>query len=497
MVDSDNVIPFPNGRRGSDTGDADELAQTLMDQAGGPHAALEMLQQWMATHDDMLHARLARPQPTLLPRRPERVAYTVRVDLEGAKPPIWRRLRLASDLTLDHVHGVLQVAMGWTDSHLHHFKAGPDRKDFQMVPFLTSYDLMEGEDDGIPEEGVRLDEVITEPGHRVFYEYDFGDSWEHTIKLEKIEPWRDGDPVAHCLDGRRACPPEDVGGIHLYHEVLDALGGKVHEGDREWMAERLDWLPPDFDPAAFDRDETNERLAADPLPDLAAWHDGIPALLLATGGSLLSPVTHLVAQATSQRVDLTDEETDSAARRYTALLRAVGDGLTLTAAGYLPPRIVATLFAELDLDEVWIGRGNREDLTAPVLTLRESATALGLVRKSRGRLTVTAAGKKCAADPHALLRHIAGRLPAGRRDSEKDAGLLALLRTAGGKPVRWDDEEFGVLFSLVGWVSQGGRQAAAAYHSARPTLDVLDQLAGWGGAPESRARIANSLLQRR
>ena len=417
----------------------------------------------------------ARPRPVLLPRRPERVAYVVRVDLDGAKPPIWRRLRMASDLTLDAAHSFLQVAMGWTDTHLHQFQAGPDRTDVRMMPFLTAYDLEEGEDDGIPEAGVRLDEVLAEAGHRVFYEYDFGDGWHHTIKLEEVLPWRDGDQVAHCLDGRRACPPEDVGGLWGYYEWLKGAD--------------------DFDPAAFDRDEVNDLLAADPLPDFSVWHQDLMFLLLRAGGSVLSPVTQLLTRATAERVALTDEEALAASRRYATLLRAVGEGVTLTAAGYLPPRVVESLFIELGFERQWVGRGNREDLTAPVLSLRESATTLGLLRKARGRLTVTSAGKACASDPHALLRHVAARLPAGRREDEKDAGLLALLRTAAGQPVGWGDEEFGLLFGWLGWVSASGRQAAAAHHSARPTLDVLGHLADSGGS-EAEARIANALLQR-
>ena len=127
------------------------------------------------------------------------------------------------------MHDVIQSAMGWSDMHLHHFQMGPDAKDFRVVPFLTPFDLEEGETDGTLEADVRLDQVIAKPGHRLFYEYDFGDSWHHTIKLEKVEPWVDGDPVAVCVTGRRACPPEAVSYTHLdvYKRQLRASRGVV------------------------------------------------------------------------------------------------------------------------------------------------------------------------------------------------------------------------------------------------------------------------------
>lgn len=199
-----------------------------------------------------------RPQPRLLRRRTTRVAYVVRVDLDDARPPIWRRVRLASDLTLDRVHDILQVVMGWSNEHLHQFQMGPDTKDLRIRGFLTDFDLGEGEE-GIPERDVRLDQVLAKPGQRLFYWYDFGDSWHHTVKLEKVEPWRGGDPEAFCLTGRRACPPEDVGGMWGYAELLDALDGELGD-DPESMREKLEWLSPGYDPADFDVHEVNRIL---------------------------------------------------------------------------------------------------------------------------------------------------------------------------------------------------------------------------------------------
>jgi Plasmid pRiA4b ORF-3-like protein len=496
-----DVIPFPGGRGGSDeaASDADlghQLAWQLIEDAGGPAAAWAAMQgMFPGGMSGFGSLRPPRPTPQLLQRRPDKVAYVVRVDLDDAKPPIWRRLRLASDVKLAELHGILQTAMGWTDSHLHSFKMGPDAKDFQMVPFLTRYDIEEeGESEGVPEADVRLDEVLAEPGHRLFYEYDFGDGWHHTIKLEKVEPWVADAPAALCVAGRRACPPEDVGGLYIYAEVLDALAGHVNPGDEEWAAEKLGWLPDGFDPAAFDVEEVNEALAQPPASTLGDWRPEITKLLTRSfdvdGGlaklikaALLEPPTELTA-----------DEAARATERYRTLVDIVGDSVKLTAAGYLPPRLVEAVYAECRLGTGWIGRGNREDQTYPVLTLRESATALGLLRKAKGTLSVTAAGGKLASDPVRLLAHIAARLPFGR-DHDQDAGLLCLLFAAAGRDWYEVRREAASIFASLGWRSEN--LEAAVYDAGRDTDQVLDHLVGSRPDPAWSRTVARGLLARR
>jgi hypothetical protein len=116
------------------------------------------------------------------PRRGEVVTYRVRIDLDGTRPPLWRRLELASDLFLDQVHEIIQVAFGWTDSHLHQFGSGPGHYGPETEHYVGPFQVEDGET-GIPEEDVRLDEVLADVGDKLFYDYDFGDDWGHTIKL--------------------------------------------------------------------------------------------------------------------------------------------------------------------------------------------------------------------------------------------------------------------------------------------------------------------------
>src|SRR6476660_8001267 len=109
---------------------------------------------------------------------------------------------------------------------------------------------------------------------------------------------------------------------------------------------------------------------------------------------------------------------------YRLLLERVGDGVKLTGAGYLPPAVVVETMQHLGWDADWIGKGNREDLTIPVAELRETARLLGLVRVHRGQLRATTAGRRLSSDPLGLWQYIAARLPLGRSDAERQAGLL-------------------------------------------------------------------------
>jgi hypothetical protein len=134
---------------------------------------------------------------------------TVRVDLVGAKPPVWRRLVLPSTLRLDQLHGVLQAVFDWTDSHLHRFSLD-DEAWGHGERYLCPYDVEEGEDDGVPASDVRLDEVLAATGDVLTYLYDYGDDWHHRLVVEQVGPAVD---EVRLVTGRGAAPPEDSGGI--------------------------------------------------------------------------------------------------------------------------------------------------------------------------------------------------------------------------------------------------------------------------------------------
>ena len=179
---------------------------------------------------------------------PPASVHQLKVTLQGIRPPIWRRLRVPSDATLAALHGVLQAAMGWEDSHLHRFRVGGATYGDRSIL---------GEVVDRSERTARLAQVAPHPKDRLRYEYDFGDSWEHDIVVEAVLPPEPGARYPVCVAGKRACPPEDCGGAWGYGELLEAVGDPGHPAHAELVA----WLGGPFDPEAFDLAEANRRLA--------------------------------------------------------------------------------------------------------------------------------------------------------------------------------------------------------------------------------------------
>jgi Plasmid pRiA4b ORF-3-like protein len=177
--------------------------------------------------------------------------YQLKVTLLGTSPPIWRRLLLPADLTLAQLHDVLQAAMGWQECHMHEFSAGgrhfgrsnPEDGFMGMPPVEN-------------ERTVRLSRVLRRVGAKVVYMYDFGDSWEHGIVLEKRLCADPTTAYPVCTGGELACPPEDCGGIGGFYDLLDALRDPAHEQHDEMN----DWVGDDYDPDAFSVDAVNRML---------------------------------------------------------------------------------------------------------------------------------------------------------------------------------------------------------------------------------------------
>lgn len=176
---------------------------------------------------------------------PNRI-YQLKITLDRARPAIWRRLLVSDSTSLMQLHDILQIAMGWTDSHLHQFEAGGQlygepSPDFDMPVKNEAH--------------VRLAQVLVREKNSMLYEYDFGDGWTHKIVLEKIFAPSPELKTPTCIAGARACPPEDCGGVYGYLELLKVLKNPSHpEHD-----EMLEWIGGEFDPDALDLDAINKQ----------------------------------------------------------------------------------------------------------------------------------------------------------------------------------------------------------------------------------------------
>lgn len=437
----------------------------------------------------------ARPPSRRRQRRGDVVTYRVRIDLDRTKPPLWRRLEMASDLFLDQVHEIIQAAFGWTDSHLHQFGSGPGHYDPQTEHYLCPFQAEDGET-GIPEEDVRLDEVLADVGDKLFYDYDFGDDWRHTIKLEAVLPRRTSGPRAVCVAGRRDGPPEDCGGIYAYELICAATDpGNPDHTDAVAELSRLFGDAVDqgyIDTTPFDIDEINDRLA-DLVPPSQAGPaggnsgqdrsypgpvDDLLRLVRTTAGK--RELRELISNARLDQPVLIDAGTAGRmVRAYAWLLNRVGDdGIKLTTAGYLPPSCVTAAVTDLGLGQEWIGAGNRENQTMPVLHLRQSAIRMGLLRKRHGMLLLTSTARRLRNDPVALWWHLAERMPPRSSDScETQAGLIRLATLAAEAP--GDPDEIAArLLDAIGWVSGDGSDLTkfAAGRASWDTETVLRRL---------------------
>ncbi|MBO0868833.1 MAG: plasmid pRiA4b ORF-3 family protein [Micromonosporaceae bacterium] len=167
-----------------------------------------------------------------------RQIYQLRVTLADVAPPVWRRVALPGGYTLDRLHRVIQLAMGWQDYHLH---------SFEIDGVQYGQPDPEGELELRDELDVRLD-AIAGKDVAFRYTYDFGDWWDHDVLVEAIYPADPEERYPICLAGEQACPPEDVGGAHGYAAFLAAVADPAHP-EHEAMRE---WIGRDFDPSRFD-----------------------------------------------------------------------------------------------------------------------------------------------------------------------------------------------------------------------------------------------------
>jgi len=187
--------------------------------------------------------------------------YQFKITLQGIEPPIWRRIQV-KDCTLDKLHEHIQTSMGWTNSHLHQFTInGVVHGDPELL-----YEGWEDEELPVDSLEVRISQVVPADGRRFSfdYEYDFGDGWKHEILFEGCVRTERGNRYPLCVEGERACPPEDVGGTYSYPDYLEAMADPKHEEHESY----LQWRGS-FDPEAFSAEKATKAMRRG-LPN---WRD--------------------------------------------------------------------------------------------------------------------------------------------------------------------------------------------------------------------------------
>jgi len=174
--------------------------------------------------------------------------YELYVELEDIEPLIWRRILVPATITLPKLHDLLQLVMGWTNSHLHSFQIG--ERAFSMAGAgLEELQMLN-------EKKYTLAGVLGDSIREFVYEYDFGDSWRHHIKVKSIAQPKTDWLYPVCVAGERAAPPEDVGGVGGYMEFLCAINDPKHEEHDSMLV----WIGGAFDPEGFDLNAINRTL---------------------------------------------------------------------------------------------------------------------------------------------------------------------------------------------------------------------------------------------
>ena len=172
--------------------------------------------------------------------------YQLKISIKGAKPPIWRRVLIEDDLTYRGVHYIIQNIFEWNNSHLFEFVSSTRRYTDLDDDFMDSI--------GESVDKFTIGDDLKEIGDKIEYIYDFGDHWEHEVKLEDILEKKEHESYPKCIKGKGEGPLENIGGIWAYNEMLKAYKA----GDKERLEEFC--LEDDFELFEFDIDEVNARL---------------------------------------------------------------------------------------------------------------------------------------------------------------------------------------------------------------------------------------------
>lgn len=177
--------------------------------------------------------------------------YQLKITLADIRPPIWRRVEV-KDCTLEKLHQIIQVAMGWGSYHMWSFTLGDEEygpPEMGDEPF--------GMTDMEDSSNIKLSQIVAQGYKKFTYLYDFGDGWQHQIQIEKTLSPEAKTKYPRCTKGKRACPPEDCGGPWGYESFLEAIQNPAHEQHEEM----LEWVGGEFDSEAFDLELVNGELA--------------------------------------------------------------------------------------------------------------------------------------------------------------------------------------------------------------------------------------------
>ena len=196
----------------------------------------------------------------------EQKEFHLRIKLNNAPVPVWREIKVPSNISLEFLAYIIEEAMGWWHEHLHMFRDKDtlykNRKKIKAEEEMYAWHKSRS----LPTEDYALSDLLPQKGKRVKYEYDFGDSWVHDVWMKGVEDYTgDHQPGLYLVKAKGACPPEDCGGVWGYSDLLYLKNKKRKTSDDK---ERLEWYGIDRN---FDENAIDQEMLADYLEDM--WNE--------------------------------------------------------------------------------------------------------------------------------------------------------------------------------------------------------------------------------
>lgn len=185
--------------------------------------------------------------------------YQLKISIKGAKPPIWRRVLLESDMNFYALHKTIQAIFNWEDCHLYQFYG--NRANYSDKEFLEEESYL-GDKKNYAADMVSIDNEFKKIGDKVRYIYDFGDDWEHEIVFEDIEAYDESLKYPVCIKGKRNGPMEDCGGIYNFNVIADAIENPTFENQYILGGDGESYYDEEYDPKEFDIERINRKLRA-------------------------------------------------------------------------------------------------------------------------------------------------------------------------------------------------------------------------------------------
>lgn len=364
----------------------------------------------------------------------------LRIELVGAEPMIWRTVEVSSDLDLMHVGHVIQIAMGWENVHLqafHNRHPWGSHADEPLISWQHSQFMEDPEDRDL--EQTTLSQALELTSSNLYFSYDFGDGWLHKLEVLGSREATAGEPRMQVLDGSLRAPIEDSGGLCGWYGKLDAIRTQDSNGEYEFIEQWMQWrVGPlgNINPEVFDIDRANRMLQLheagyDGSTVLGRWLQSVPEESRRYFGRIVSSTQLTLEPSFEEPLWL-----DAVLKPFQVLIQMSSeDGIKLTQAGWMPPKIVGELVAASNWDGINFESptNKRENNMFSVAGLRQAALQMKLVRHYKGTLKATTRGLKLAESTGDLKTFLINALVTGlgSEDVRIQQTLALVLEEAG------------------------------------------------------------------